>query len=898
MSKDAKEVFAGLWTAPANAVAPLGALVEAEEVVCRLPGKIQPRPGFNRTEGTENVRRALSYDMGYITVADGPLTRLSGGSLVKDELGADLPWAFDKIFGTAVRKNEYLTCTDALRKITSISDTVAERAGSPIPSVIFQTSASSGATGPTGPYVAYRALSKRTDANGLITRSNVSGRALVATTSVPTNVTLRILLGKNTSKMFVAGDILELYRTFDETVNPPTDELYQVSSITVAAGDITVGYVDFVDAVPERNLGQALYTNISVEGEEAGHVALPTAGCSALFNGSLWLGNLTFPAQAAYGVMLNGGSFSTLTTVGIATSTQTLTNGSASFTSSQAANLQIGMIIQTGVMATDWGTLTEPVRILTIVGTTITATKTWQGSTSSQAVVFHDSIKIGSRYFPISSMARFLAAVRGTRVGALTTDDLGVQPGSDLVYADNETDNTDAITSVNTGWQYFRLTGLGVDSGSFTVNATKGNLYDPPIPLIGATAITVTVEAQPAAVCWSNDAKPEHLKGTNVQELDVPSGRVLSMEPVRGALMILTDRGAWRASGYEASGVRFDQVDRSVRPLNAYCSATLGDTIYVWGDQGVYEGSADAFQSLTPLALAALLPPQRTIGVGSTTAGGAFLAGNLKDDELIVGVPAVGALTVSERLYVYNRKTKAWTNWLKAHSITCIMYQGASGLVYGYAFTGTNLLVEKVLDLADPTQNSDTVLAGSVSAVAADGVTITSADGNHYAVGDLLVQGGDYFLVTAVASAGHFTVEKAGLVVGSLTAAYIAFTSVITAIGATGGATDVRKLWGEGTIAWGSREGLRQITLTFRSPTSLASTESSAVRVLSATRMTDTPITLKAADASRFTVPRVHARSTRLYPSVKIRQAGSRWELETISVKFQAMSDRVRTKFG
>jgi hypothetical protein len=207
-------------------------------------------------------------------------------------------------------------------------------------------------------------------------------------------------------------------------------------------------------------------------------------------------------------------------------------------------------------------------------------------------------------------------------------------------------------------------------------------------------------------------------------------------------------------------------------------------------------------------------------------------------------------------------------------------------------------LTERTTDSTTP-WSCDRAYTPTISALdtPGTGVTINSGSGWSPTVGDLIERAGTYRLVVAVTSPTVFEVDASLPSVGAATA-YLAYTSTIAPGVCQGGVANILKVWGEGSIWWGSRVGLYQVSLAFRSPISAApSTTTQPKRIAKASRLTDDNIGSRAG-ATRFLVPRTHARGTHLNPELTIRQAGSTWAFDGMTFKYRPTSDRVQSRHG
>lgn len=882
----------GLWTAPANVDAPPGALRKAEEVVIRNKGKVGPRPGFSSQDlFTGTTRRLIDFKTDYMSVDPStPTTRWASlDSEVHTVAGSDLTWHAYAIQGVEVRGNLYLTTKDGLRKIDSVGGTTARPAGCPTVNVMAITE-SSGSTIEDGNHTVYRALIKRTDANGYVVRGAVSNPALYGNDSGtgPKAPTILISLHKTGGDSgvadFVAGDVVEIYRTIQGPIGEtPVDDEFFVQSVTLTAGFISAGYFTIQDRVEDTSLGRALYTNEAEEGLEGDNTTPPAAKTLALFNGSLFLADLTFHPAKTFSFNLSGDLDTDSSGIGyLIDSSCGVTNGSAVVTSvSSTANLKVGMIALaagTGKFtgATSW------VRIASIDSATqVTLTSNWTGSNGTGSFLFVDSIKIGSQYFPIGlGTVECANWIRGVESYTYSSSNF-----SGVVVAASTLVSADALNlEAGPGYRELYLQGLDYTT-TVGVNATHGDKYDPALAEPSGTAYNLPQETMPNGIMWSDNQQPEKFKLANVERLG-HIDRIQRLVGTKNALFAFKETGLYRVAGEgEASGFRFDPHDPGVRLLYPEAAATVGDKVYAWCDFGVFEVDENGCTNISQPAIANRLEPlEKKIKAGSVTAHGAWAIANIKDHEFILGVPSTSDLTDADSLYVFNQQEGAWTQWFVSRNLECGLYHASTAQVF--IQEGALTWAERSI-VDDQYYTRDRAYDITISSVGTDGkmITIAAASGWTPAVGDLVKKSSTWTRVVTITDATHFTVDTV-LTTGSANA-YVAFTSVVEFIANTAKDPGRLKLWGEGAIWFEDLEGLTGYGLAFTS--SVSATAVNQTKTLSTL-----PMTGHKAEAFRFETPRNHARSTRLYVDLTVRQAGATWELSSITAYYRFMGARVR----
>lgn len=134
----------------------------------------------------------------------------------------------------------------------------------------------------------------------------------------------------------VAGDFWQIYRTVfsASATTEPDAEYFLVKEKVITSSEITAGKVTHTDTLDEAFLGEPLYTNTTVEGENAINARPPYVTDSALWKGHLW--GVNYRQPHALEIQLQ--SVSDLS-AGNSTITITDANGSETYTAETAENI-------------------------------------------------------------------------------------------------------------------------------------------------------------------------------------------------------------------------------------------------------------------------------------------------------------------------------------------------------------------------------------------------------------------------------------------------------------------------------------------------------------------------------------------------------------------------------
>lgn len=898
---------AGLWTNPsAYSAAPPGGLKEALNVAIRRPGIVEPRPGFSpsspvATYDLDLVWALIDYPgTGHLLHVGDPSptnTAFINGSAVTEPDGSALEWTRGRIFGAASRKNLYLTTSDAVRKLTgTTAGQTAARAGTPPPFLVIRDDTTTGGTVPQDTYYSYRAVKVRKDVNGVEVRSAPSNRVIYGNLAALARSPELRIFGHQNDDNDADVEIWEIYRSFaSTTVNVP-DEHFFLRSFGPQPSD-TNFTERFTDRALDSELGAPLYTNDDEEGLENANYRPPQAKAIAEFNGSVVLGDLTFPASINLTYQYTSGlTAADAAGIGERDLTGTYTNGGPTVTGvADTTGFKVGMIVVDTVG--EWGSPAtgEYTRITSKTANSVTFSQVYTGATGAKTRVVCDSIRVNARYFPVRS--RFELGVHAFWSDFSDAGEI-YRPSTD-VYALTE-DVSIALRDVSLTWsgpvnRTLFLEAILPTEAPFTVYATHGSEYDPPLPEPDVTGTTVTQETAPSGIMWSKAREPEHFSFIDFERIGGDLAQVWRLLRGGDGLWIMKQDGIHRMSGADRdSGFRFDRVSSS-RILHPNAACESGDRAFAWCDQGLLSLTSGVTE-IPSLAIANRLRPIQNFKPQVANYG-VWMAANTKANELILARPvASNSYVTAPTVHVHNLETGTWVEWSLLGDLTCAAVADAGStanqLIFGLdvsrdsqASTFVTLTESSPISASNPTINYDGFLTPTCTVVGT-AVTITAAGGYVPRVGDLIVDGGgSSFFVSAVEDSTHFTVDRAGLNVSSITA-YNGHASTITVIAQTAKNPSAIKLWGDGSLLFGRLEDLYDLSMTFSSSAQTAGESYELGSVLDAPDGSGRSI--------RFIVPRACARSEQLFIALNP-EGVAQWQWEGLNLSFKPMSLRTRS---
>lgn len=878
----------GLYTDPSpHGGAPPGALRVADNVVLRRDGILQPRPGFEDGKSggltaATTAKALIPYDGDMLVIGssgDDATEWMDSGSGVTADGSTALSWDTGRDHATAVqaRGNLYLATQDAVRKLESASDLTASKVGAPAPTYISGfAEVTPGSIMDQYGGRAYRATIQRTDGNGVVVTSAPSPASIYQSDGATSlDLTATIVLGQGT----VEGDTIQLWRTPQvvgsvSALGVPGEEYFLVSEQSVTASDVTNGLATVADSVSEKEVGSSLYTNPSREGILQSNDRPHTAKDVALFRGSMFYANTRGPHRLRVAAPVVENQTGNASGVGSRSITgDTLTGTNTILNASSTTGLLIGQVI----IDSDFPVGT---RITAIAGTTITVNNNATGTTVTGALSIDDSvrIKVGSledQYYSVAD-AGIWDLIRGISGGdSSTTGSAYVRAFTTLrsVLGDGSPPSR----------KEFVLEEIDRAGNSFQVWATHGDEYEPALPEpTEATGTASSADIRPNGIQWSKSDQPEHVPEGNFTTVG-GEAEILRLIPTKDALFIFKKDGIWRLTGFGATaGWRVDPIDRSTYLLNPRCATVMSGSVYAWTNRGVVRvsdfGVADG-DILSKLSIGSdLRSIELALSQYSVDTGGAWVAANEKDDELLVGVPAAAGNTISANVYVFNTKTRSWVRWPLPYSHAVV--RPDDGLLWVGQPAIDSVQKER---RGSTVPHSDREYSVTITDVTGTQVTVSSSSWSP-SVGDMVQVGSNLARVVSVTSSTVVSVDMTGLSTGAATA-YESFESVIEFVAETGGNPAARKNFQELTVIWEDLIQVREFSVGYTS--SAGATEVSETRTMTRSLASTQP------RAEYFLVPTEHAMVSQIWPKITIQQAGSAWEMAGIGLTYDVMSPLV-----
>lgn len=947
----------GLYTDPNPLERPNGALELAQNIILRRQGVAQPRPGLadaTYAGGDDGIVRALfpykDLDGDTDTLAyvlDGSTHELHWASDGDDVDGADsssgtFPGPYGPFLDhTVARGRLLLTCDGGPQWLDDVADSTLTPAGLP------RMSQSTGDTSDgvtslidAGPernfltstdYVAYRAVLRRKTGDYLM-RSPPSGRWVVegdgaADRAVDTRIPL--------PKAALSGDIVELYRSPISTAAVPSDELFLALSHTVTATDISNGYIDIEDRTPVAQLGEALYTNPGQQTITQENNSPPEAAVVAQFGGSTFYGNARPQARLVASLVSPRWGYYSNSAYSVSGDT---IDTDESVTSSDTDDMYIGQFIaEDGTDPEDAGTnIDAETQIDEITsGTTFEMTLPATG-TATEALHWGDIVRVTngsgvdvtvvawaatdptvspprfgalrndlSGTISARAMAENLCYVLNYQQGVCVASVLSEDEDSCVILFEQELGRSESGDQLN-GVNFSNPSAWDSEQNVGTEGA--GNPWEQ-----GFTG-TIDRVADGNRLYWSKPDQPEAVPLAQFANVG-DAGDLLHILSSDRALYICKEDGIWALTGDSAfSGWRLDRVSTSVI-LAPRCAVQNGDAVYVWTDDGaeVFVGRSKGNISRAQIGVSLRDIEQALHGTADPTAKlGAFLAFDSLTDELFVGVPDSATDEYAATVYVYNVKTQAWGTWEPPRDI--------DGYVDIVQDPSDGLLRVAVEDTSADTVDIRSARSGvdwaydrafdvTVTDITGATVTISAGSGWTPTVGDVLelrlltLPVARYFVVS-VDSATEFDIDTSGVTIpgGEVSPTWHGFESFeckivwppLTAMNPSHGET-----WRRGSFVWETLGNDNATTAIVQHVTQYTvGLENDANDEASFTVDISRTINPDLQRPTDWRVPRGHARSNTLTPSLTIQRAGAVWALTKLVMTFEKRGPRHRRQYA
>lgn len=909
MSYEVELRASGLFTDPSpHSDAPPGALLEAQNVVIRRPGVIEPRPGFRDTTNVVDVGYRMvsmhDYNGQFIRhtrdTTTGTAHRLLNGSGSNITLNAAVIDFDNRRYSMAeVGKTLFIASADGVLFVEDATDTTALHAGMPRGQSGFADDASTTATGETPiedtKFVRYRVVYAH-EINGRLVLGAPSGMFVYENNSGSAKaVSLRLPLPDEAA----GGWKLQVYRSkAADSRAALSDELFLALEHELTTTEITANEVTLVDSAAEDELGASLYTNETQQGALQEATRPPVSNAVHAFESMLFCGGTKQPHRLIVQFLRPFRGYVAEYVAPAAPDGDFVSSGTGVTNIGDLSGDELTLSVGRYIASNGQDYPGEDGSVLD-ADTLITARPSATSLTLSQganATLANANIEVFD-WVTIAGQVYYCAATvdRDLNAGWCSWES-GIEQGvEELACAINLRSDGDLVAAhLGDGFLLLERDPANADTSiTFQTDAIRADWVSPSVPAAGPDYIrTSEQEDKPHRLHYSKRSQPESIPLTHFVDLGSEQSEVLAMESVRGSLFVWKDDGVWRVTGKTPETLRVERFMPSSRLIHEKAIAKLDETIYYLDNDGLRTmtegGTANVTAGPLETTIAELL---KAISDASDPGEGCFVSTLRHEGWVLMGLPPAASGDGVQYTYVLDTKTGAWARWTMPDDISCGGELGAS--LYLGGVSGADAAEYTTRASTDYAPFGDTELSWSIasSTTNADGSLTVESDGAVPSVGAFARRTSDGALGVVIAVSGS------DVTIWPLTSfpatGETSFTTwepvpvVIEWIARTAKAPMVSKHYSMATLGFEEARRLRDMTLSFGSDRN-ATKENVSITLDFNDDEGPEPV--------RAYVTRNQARCAQLFPRLAFSQGGARWSLTSLQLTYNMAGDRVGMK--
>lgn len=608
--------LSGLFTDPNTfSEVPEGiTLSKADNVVIDKNSIIGSRRGFpqygNPPSGTNPIDTFVDFQDTLIVHDEGAKFKFdqNGDGSVWFEYDGTYqpPDAGEAIPSFQSNKNLYVGTSNGIYKLTAPADAFRQAgaprglggAGQPTGSSGFQS---------TDTNVAYRVVWGYRDVNANLILGSPSDRIIVSnTTGGERNVSVSFYIPRGVN----AGYSYQIYRS-SQTINlstEPDDELQMVAQLTPTSGELSAGFVTFVDSTPDNLRSTLIYTasSLTTGGILNANTQPPFARTMCSFKNFSFYGNTRTKHSFDLALIAVAG------TVGVA--------------------IDDNLTVSDGLGA----------QYFQLIGAAAENSATGRFKVTSNLTPA-ENIELTAR--SIVNVINSYSA--NTQIVAYYASGYQELPGRIL------------------------LERLSLSPDVFTVTSNRTQAWRPVLQLGGpAFNIRSRNEALVNRVYFSKQQQPEAVPGTQYFDIGSAEEPILAMVPLRDGIIVLKTDGVFRISGTSISTFQVSPIDTTVRIIAKNSVAVLNNKVYFFSTQGIVACSDNSAALVSRSIESDLL--ELSSSLYPNFAGVSFATAYESDRKYILWLPSTPYDTQATQAYVLNALTGDWTRWTKTASTAIV----------------------------------------------------------------------------------------------------------------------------------------------------------------------------------------------------------------------------------
>lgn len=384
-------------------------------------------------------------------------------------------------------------------------------------------------------YVAYAAVLRLTDSDGYVVRGAVSNKYIAHNNAGADRLaTVRLIWPSDFDSTInnFFNITLELYRVpQQESAGLLGDEYRLAVEHKISSADIAAGYVDLLDTCLETGLSTYMYTNPSQKGPDKTYNMPPPSTDVVTFKGATFYNTTSIWHKVATRIPNKWGALSTADEIahgiGSRSFVGNFTTTQSTFTVADATGIKVGQIIRSTVPGVDLTTVTN------VAGLVITFSGT-AGATLGSTISIYDVIVIDGVSLDAHTPQHLVRALGAAMIAGTVQTSLYAAPTLDR---DDFSVEGQILTFIN-----------AVPPNSFTIKATNGQNYSPPLTEFSGTAATSTDDPRTNRVHYSEFDQPENVPLINTFLLG--SGTILKLWATQDSLFAFCSDGIFRIDGH------------------------------------------------------------------------------------------------------------------------------------------------------------------------------------------------------------------------------------------------------------------------------------------------------------------------------------------------------------
>jgi len=452
----------------------------------------------------------------------------------------------------------------------------------------------------------------------------------------------------------------------------PSDEMYLCYEANKFTGTAVNGLVpvSFTDITPDALLGEALYTNPTQEGILQSNYMPPACEDIALFAGSLFFANTRQLPRFSMQILSVGGTTGVQLGEILFVGNESYTAGSgvsgtyglgATYKLYTEASLsqqqQLRLTAQSLVQAVN--AYSKVVRAYYISGPNDAAGRVmfeslnpgWVKTTGG-----YDNLTYGFGVAYSTTKTCFipnLTVSSGQTYSSASRNSVGMTTYFSASSTFRAGDYVQIVSSTN-------LSNFPVGLKQ-VVDALPGSYFIVYEPYTTASTAAVTGayysgsvrgddEARQNRLYFSKSGVPEAVPLLNYIDIGSSNYPIRRIMTVGNSLFVFKDDGLFRITGYDTTSLQVEPFDPTVKLVGYNSVAKLANYIYAWTNQGVVSINESGV-TVVSRAIDAALQPAALVSANANAAGIGY-----ESERLYL-------LGLSDKTYVYNMLSQAWTTW-------------------------------------------------------------------------------------------------------------------------------------------------------------------------------------------------------------------------------------------